>query len=50
MDQHRFQAGEAGSAISGIVRKIIHVMLVIVALPDHLAISRIAVIVGTQVQ
>ncbi|MGY2906910.1 hypothetical protein [Bradyrhizobium sp. URHC0002] len=31
-DQHRVQAGETGSAIRGIVRKIIHVMLVIVAL------------------
>jgi hypothetical protein len=31
--QHHLQASEAESAISGIVRRIIYLMLVIVALP-----------------
>ena len=48
--RHRLQARKAESAISGIVRKIIHVMRVIVVLLIIMAISRIALIIGTQAQ
>ena len=48
MPSHRFQAREAESAVSGIVRKIIYVVLAIAVLP--VIWSQIALIVGTQAQ